>query len=361
MCLHTTQRPNKKFTSNKKNGGVVPPIPLIYNKEQDRIIKDLRVLQVPTKCGKCIECMKQKAREWSVRMQEDIKDYKHAVMVTLTFSTPTIIELAKEINPKLKGYDRDNAIAKLAIKRWLERWRKETGKSVRHFLVTELGHEGTENIHLHGFIYTKDRTLIKKTWNYKKNGYEYGGFTYPKEEDKNYVGAKAINYTVKYIHKQDADHKYYKPIILCTTKPAIGAGYLKRHNAQINKYNGKNTKEEYITETGKKISMPTYYRNKLYSEEERQELWQDKLDDPIKYIMGEKVDTTDGEETYQKLLEYYRTKNKELGYGDNSIDIEKRKEEHTRRNLKFMERILKGNKTQEDKYIEVIKLLNEKK
>lgn len=358
MCLHTTLRPNKKYTANIKNGGIVPPLPLLYDKKNDRITTDKRVLQVPTKCGKCIECMKQKAREWSVRMQEDIKDHKHAVMVTLTFSTPTIIELAKEIDPKIKGYARDNAIAKLAVKRWLERWRKATGKSVRHFLVTELGHKGTENIHLHGFVYTKDRSLINKTWNYKKNGYEYGGFTYPKKEDKNYVGAKAINYTVKYIHKQDEDHKYYKPIILCTTKPAIGAGYLTRHNAQTNRYKGNKTNELYTTETGKKISMPTYYRNKLYTEEERQELWQDKLDDPIKYIMGEKVDTTQGEVEFQKLLEYYRRKNEELGYGDGKIDIDERKRENERRNLKFMERILKGNKTQEDKYIEVLKLLN---
>ena len=31
---------------------------------------------------------------------------------------------------------------------------KNKQKSVRHWLITELGHNGTENIHLHGIIWT---------------------------------------------------------------------------------------------------------------------------------------------------------------------------------------------------------------
>ena len=66
-----------------------------------------------------------------------------------------------------RGYNRDNAIAKLGVRRFLERWRKENKKSVRHWLTTELGGNGTENIHLHGIIWTdKTSEYISRIWKY---------------------------------------------------------------------------------------------------------------------------------------------------------------------------------------------------
>ena len=50
MCLYPKLIKNKKYVPNKKNKGKVPTPP------------DERVLWVPVGCGKCIECMKQKAR-----------------------------------------------------------------------------------------------------------------------------------------------------------------------------------------------------------------------------------------------------------------------------------------------------------
>ena len=40
-----------------------------------------------------------------------------------------------------------------AIRLCLERIRKHTGKSVKHWFITELGHNGTERIHLHGIVW----------------------------------------------------------------------------------------------------------------------------------------------------------------------------------------------------------------
>ena len=62
-------------------------------------------------------------------------------------------------------WDTDNKAAAYAVRHWLERVRKKTKKSVKHWLITELGHKGTERIHLHGIIWTKDSELIKK-WGY---------------------------------------------------------------------------------------------------------------------------------------------------------------------------------------------------
>ena len=42
--------------------------------------------------------------------------------------------------------------------------------------------------------------------------------------------------------------------------------------------------------------MPIYYRNKIYSEEEREKLWIQKLNSNTRYILGEKIDISKGEE-----------------------------------------------------------------
>ncbi len=88
-----------------------------------------------------------------------------------------------------------------------------------------------------------------------------------------------------------------------------------------------------------KIGLPTYYRNKIYSEEEREELWIEKLDKGERWVNGIKIDIRETEEVYFSRLEVERKRNKRLGYGDGEIDWEKRKYENDRRNLKKKERI----------------------
>ena len=65
MCLYPRLIKNRKYIANKKNGGNIPPV------------TDLRVLMVPVGCGKCIECKKQKSREGSIRLQEEIRHMKN--------------------------------------------------------------------------------------------------------------------------------------------------------------------------------------------------------------------------------------------------------------------------------------------
>ncbi len=140
MCLYPRIILNRKYAANKKNKGVIP------------ICKDKRALYVPVGCNNCIECRKQKARQWQVRLTEEVRNRKDGYFVTLTFSEEAIKELGENI--ELDGYNLDNEIATKGCRRFLERWRKKYKKSVRHWLVTELGQTKTERIHLHGFIFT---------------------------------------------------------------------------------------------------------------------------------------------------------------------------------------------------------------
>ena len=137
MCLYPDLVLNPKYRPNKKNGGNPPPL------------TDERVKYVPIGCGKCIECTKQRANAWRIRLLEHIKTNTNGKFITLTLSNEQYADLFSDLEPKQQSfnYSMENQIATLATRRFLERWRKQFRKSLQHWLVTELGHNGT-NKHL---------------------------------------------------------------------------------------------------------------------------------------------------------------------------------------------------------------------
>ena len=282
MCLYPKLIKNKKYTRTKKNGGNIPAV------------TDERTLFVPVGCGKCIECMKQKSRAWQVRLYEEIRENKTGKFVTLTFNNESLKELTRIYKKEYKDYKKieENEIATIAVRRFLERWRKKYKKSVRHWLVTELGHNGTERIHLHGIVFTDKPEEIEKIWQY---GYVFIG---------DYVNESTISYIVKYINKIDVKNKGYQPKVL--TSAGIGKNYLNRHDSSLNKYNGKETKEFYRTNSGTKLNLPIYYRNKLYTDEEKEKLWVQKLNEQKRYVCGELIDISKNEDDYYGVLQHYR-------------------------------------------------------
>lgn len=313
--------------ANKKNKGVIPPLP--YTTIKGKKIEDRRVTMVPVGCGKCMECAKKKAREWQVRLTEEIRTDKNGIFVTLTFSDESIKELGYSIKG-LEGYNRDNEIAKKGVRRFLERWRKKYKKSVKHWLVTELGHKGTENIHMHGIIWTEHEAKeIERIWKY--------GYVWLSTDHEGYVNGKTVNYITKYINKADKEHKEYKPKIL--TSAGIGKGYVKRIDAKKNRYNENKTNETYKNKQGYKFPLPIYYRNKIYTEEEREKLWQEKLDKETRYVNGTEIDVSKGDEQYYNKLKEAREKNQRLGFGNDKVNWQKRKYENERRNINYIKRV----------------------
>lgn len=293
MCLYPKLILNRKYLPNKKNGGIAPKCP------------DERLRYVTAACGKCYECRKQKSRAWLVRMQEELRHDKNAIFVTLTFEDKWYQEISKKYN--IKG---DNNIATIAMRLWLERIRKKTGKSIKHWCITELGGNATERIHIHGILWGKDiASLTRETWNY---GYIYIG---------KYVNEKTINYITKYMYKKDEKHPNFTGKVLCSS--GIGKGYLNRTDAINNKFKGENTREYYRLKNGTKLNLPIYYKNKIYTDKERELLWIQKLNKGEVYVMGVKLDINNQEE-YKKTLEYYQ-KHCQRIHGDNPEEWEEQK------------------------------------
>lgn len=298
MCIYTKYILNPKYLPSKRNGYNPPPL------------LDERLKYVPTKCGKCIECRKQRQREWIVRLSEELKEDNQCLFVTLTINDYYLDKL------KEKDWETDNDIATKAVRRFLERIRKEKGKSIRHWFVTELG-EDNGRIHLHGITWCSKET-VEKHWKY---GFIYIG---------DFVNEKTIFYITKYMLKINEIDKNFIGKVLCSK--GIGAGYIKSLNAKRNRYKENDTKESYKLRNGIEIALPQYYRNKLYNEEEKEKMWIEKQESGYRYLMGEKV-STENEQEYNQLLEYYQEQGKRL-WGDNVEEWDKQRHINTLRKMR---------------------------
>ena len=102
MCLYPTYLKNPKYKPNKKNKGRPP------------VCKDKRLLYIPTKCGCCIECRKEKQIEWRVRLEEEFRS-NCGYFVTLTISTEGIADLEKKNRTEMGKKSKRNSYKRVEI------------------------------------------------------------------------------------------------------------------------------------------------------------------------------------------------------------------------------------------------------
>lgn len=286
MCVFSNYIRNKKYEKGSKD----------YKNGVD--IGKMKWIE--TKCGECIECRRERANEWRVRLTEEIKGDKRGRFTTLTFKEEELEKLCKIAKT------RDAVkVPALAIKRFRERWRAEYKEKIKYWLITELGHEGTERIHLHGILFTdKEEEEIERRW-------KYGKVDFGRREP---MDGKGINYMVKYVTKPDKDHKGFKGRIF--TSRNIGEGFGGDNwDSRQRDFKGENTIQYYRMPDGTKIAMPRYMRNKKWKEAEREFLWEKSLNKNKKYVMGEEVDvsTEQGAREYEKMKTYWANKSREMG------------------------------------------------
>ncbi len=96
--------------------------------------------------------------------------------------------------------------------------------------------------------------------------------------------------------------------------------------------------------------MPTYWRKKIYNDEEREELWMQQMDKREAYVCGEKVSTKNGNNELFELRSWYRKKNRRLGYGSYHKDEDRAAWEENRRAEMFRKRITNADNAVGGKY-----------
>lgn len=237
--------------------------------------------QVPVPCGKCPACLSRRTSVWTFRLKQQAKNANSSYFITLTYDT-RFVPITK------RGF---LTLEKRDVQLYFKRLRKLHGPDhtpIKYYLAGEYGSK-TFRPHYHIILFNADIELIHKAWD--KGEVHIGELT-----------EASAAYTAKYINKgkiipMHKNDDRLPEFSLMSKK--LGLNYLSE---KIINYHRADIERNFITlEDGKKISLPRYFREKIWTETERR-IQADKLAVKFKEIED------------QKEQEYY-TKNQTLeGY-----------------------------------------------
>ena len=222
-------------------------------------------------------------------MEEIKSNPKNIIFATLTFSEESLKKL--EYDEK-----EPNKAAQRAISLFRKRWWKKYKTPLRHWLITEMGHDNTKRIHLHGLIWTKlTEEQFEKEWGY---GWIFFGYE---------VSEKTINYIVKYVTKRDEANPEFNGKVF--TSKGIGKDYINKNSLNRHRYRDRFTEETYRAASGIKMALPAYYRQKIWTVQEREALRIIKEEKQTKYYNKTpiKVETIEQYKEYVDAVKYWQS------------------------------------------------------
>jgi hypothetical protein len=230
-------------------------------------------------CGKCPNCLKRRTSGWSFRLMKEGDISETALFVTLTYES-SYVPISEN------GF---MTLEKSAVQLFMKRLRKDSDKKLKYYAIGEYG--GKRNRpHYHLILFNADAEKVEKAWSY----YSPGGRRI--SLGNVYIGSvtgASIGYVLKYmqklprkkLHERDDRIKEFSLM-----SKGLGANYVTdamkkwHHNALLDRM--------YVPmKDNKKIAMPRYYKDRVYSETQKLQ-----ITNHFKKVMPEKF-----EEEYQKL------------------------------------------------------------
>lgn len=208
-------------------------------------------------CGKCPGCLKRRTSGWSFRLVKEGERAQTALFVTLTYNTK-YVPLTKN------GY---MTLNKRDIQTFMKRLRKLSDKKLKYYVCGEYGSKRFRP-HYHMIIFNANAEYVEKAWSQYQAGLGYVPFGDIFIGD---VNEASIGYTLKYMQKPGQIPKHKNDDRLkefSLMSKGLGANYITDNMAKWHKNDLLN--RMYVPmKDGKKIAMPRYYKDKLYSETQK--------------------------------------------------------------------------------------------
>lgn len=211
--------------------------------------------RVPVPCNRCPPCKINRVNSWVFRLLQEEKLHAHAHFVTFTYDTHCV-----PISPN--GF---MTLKKSDFQDYMKRLRNLCpGQTLKYYAVGEYGTKNSRP-HYHAIIFgVDDPNKFADAWMLK--GQSLGGVYIGK------VSSNSIAYTMKYIDKSNFKRKHKRddrepefPLM----SQGLGKNYL---TPEIIAYHQADKSRLYCTrEGGHKIALPRYYKQKLYSEDDRKQ------------------------------------------------------------------------------------------
>lgn len=207
----------------------------------------LKDKQIYVPCGKCPTCLRRRMDGWAFRLYQQSKIATSAMFLTLTYDNSTV-PISDSGYLTLRPSD---------LQLYMKRLRKVCGEKLKYYSCGEYGAR-TFRPHYHQILFNADITKIQNAW---QNGHvHYGDFT----------GA-SVAYTLKYMCKKSSV-KYSgddRQIEFSHMSKGLGVNYL---SPAIVNYHRADLRRLYLNNNDKKVAMPRYYRNRIYTDEELEKL-----------------------------------------------------------------------------------------
>lgn len=241
-------------------------------------VKDKTDQQIAVPCGRCPACYSRRISGWSFRLQQQDKVSESSYFVTLTYGNETIPYTVSG-NMSLKKRD-----TQLFFKR-LRKVHVKSGhtRKLSYYVCGEYGTD-SHRPHYHAILFNADLQLLigkKDAFGVSQKLIELDGKTpfYSKSWHHGHitlgpVNVQTIGYVLKYMSKLSRipiDDQDDRPLEFSCMSKGLGMSYLTpamyawHHADMLNRM--------YCNLTdGKKISMPRYYKQKLYTDSERESI-----------------------------------------------------------------------------------------
>lgn len=214
-------------------------------------------LDVP--CGKCAHCMANKRNDWSVRLQKELQYSSSAVFVTLTYSDEYFFDYMLKAPDFQAAYKYCKSVHKKDVQDFLKRFRYYDGSpNIRYFAVGEYG-EKTLRPHYHLLLFNCDFSHISENLS---SSWQFGNFHIGEVNESSIHYVTGYVLTRKFRPSDDCDFSFS----LMSRRPGIGFSFV---SSNYGKMLSSNPKPFMILRGGMKVAIPRYFKDKLYSDEQR--------------------------------------------------------------------------------------------
>lgn len=222
----------------------------------------------PLPCGRCPHCQARRTSNWSYRLMQEAKD-SPSLFLTLTYDFAFFNDFENQPMDVCNRYGIITkngflTLRKNAIPLFMKRLRKLVNRPLKYYAVGEYGGK-TKRPHYHLLLFGLPFTdtnfnLIERAWSFE--GKSLGNIHFGD------VNGASVGYTLKYmckpferLHARDDREPQF-----ALMSKGLGKNYL---DASIIRYHRSNLENCFcMIEDGKKICMPRYYRERIYSYEE---------------------------------------------------------------------------------------------
>lgn len=197
-------------------------------------------------CGKCPECKKRRAKHWAFRLDQETKVSTSTVFLTLTYADEP---LTPSGNPTLIKADFQKFMKKLRHK----------AEGIKYYMCGEYGSK-TMRPHYHAIIFNLPYAMTVNS-QYLVDLWQHGHVHFGTGQTASYY------YVANYMDKQTphALMPDQQPQYSAMSKN-LGINFLSDQKV---KYYKNRLLGYVLSQNGQKISMPRYYKDKLYTKEER--------------------------------------------------------------------------------------------